>query len=126
MQGASRNSTFRALVLACATVLLAALPAGALAATNVTTAGYNNLRDDWDAAEPALAPAAIQSASFGKLFSTKLEGAIYAQPLVYEGKVIVTTEKANAYALDPVERGGALETRLRQAVQSRRRSAAPT
>jgi hypothetical protein len=101
MKGASRNWTFRALVLACATALLAALPAGALAVTNVTTAGYNNLRDDWDAAEPALAPAAIQSASFGKLFTTKLEGAIYAQPLVYEGKVIVTTEKADAYGLDP-------------------------
>jgi hypothetical protein len=79
---------------------LAALPAGAAAATGVTTGGYNNLRDDWDASEPALAPATVQSASFGKLFATKLEGGIYSQPLVYEGKVIVTTEKANAYALD--------------------------
>ena len=79
--------------------LLGAVAAGA--ATNVTTAGYNNLRDDWDPAEPGLGPAAIQSAGFGKLFATKLEGAIYAQPLVYEGRLIVTTEKANAYALDP-------------------------
>ena len=67
----------------------------------VTTAGYNNLRDDWDAGEPALTPAAVQSSSFGKVFSTKLDGAIYAQPLVFEGKVIVTTEKADAYAVDP-------------------------
>src|SRR5947209_4000702 len=101
MEGASRNAILRAVVTACAAVLLGALPAGATAAGNVTTAAYNNLRDDWDAAEPALAPAAIQSAGFGKLFATKLEGALYAQPLVYEGRVIVTTEKANAYALDP-------------------------
>jgi outer membrane protein assembly factor BamB len=89
---------------ACALAALAALAVAApsaAAASNVTTAAYNNLRDGWDQAEPALAPAAIQSASFGKLFSTKLEGAIYAQPLVYEGRLIVTTEKANAYALDP-------------------------
>jgi outer membrane protein assembly factor BamB len=101
MKRAGRQATFRALVLACAIGLLGVLPASALAGTNVTTAGYNNLRDDWDSAEPALAPAAIQSASFGKLFTTKLAGAIYAQPLVYEGKVIVTTEDADAYALDP-------------------------
>jgi hypothetical protein len=87
-----------AALLGCAAVL--ALPAVARAA-NVTTAGYNNLRDNWDAGEPALGPASVQSAAFGKLFAAKLEGAIYAQPLVYEGRLIVTTEKADAYALDP-------------------------
>jgi hypothetical protein len=89
---------------------LAALAAGTLASepmlaqagesAAVTTAAYGNLRDDWDPNEPALSPAAVQSASFGKLFSTKLRGAIYAQPLVYDGDVIVTTEKAYAYAIN--------------------------
>ncbi len=65
----------------------------------VTTAAYGNLRDDWDANEPALSPSAVASASFGELFSTPLKGAIYAQPLVYGGDVIVTTEEANAYAI---------------------------
>ncbi len=75
-----------------------AAQAGATAA--VTTAGYGNLRDNWDPDEPALSPTAVQSASFGELFATKLKGAIYAQPLVYGGDVIVTTEQANAYAVN--------------------------
>src|SRR5205807_3315319 len=95
MQGAqARNARLRAL-LACALAAagLAALAPGA-GAVNVTTAGYNNLRDDWDSSEAGLAPATIQSGSFGKVFATRLAGAIYAQPLVYEGRLIVTTEKA--------------------------------
>ncbi len=97
----------RAIVLCGA---LAALAAGSLAngpmlaqageAAGVTTAAYGNLRDDWDPNEPALSPAAVQSASFGELFSTKLGGAIYAQPLVYDGDVIVSTEAAKAYAIN--------------------------
>src|SRR3954452_5262579 len=90
-----------ALAVWLALAFLLAGGAAARAATSVTTAAYNNLRDDWDAAEPGLGTAAIQSAGFGKLVATKLEGAIYAQPLASEGKLIVTTEKANAYALDP-------------------------
>ncbi len=98
----------RRVIALCGT--LAALAAGSLASgpmvaqagesAGVTTAAYGNLRDDWDPNEPALSPAAVQSASFGKLFSTKLRGAIYAQPLVYDGDVIVTTEKAYAYAIN--------------------------
>ncbi|MGO9488059.1 MAG: choice-of-anchor D domain-containing protein [Solirubrobacteraceae bacterium] len=91
-----------ALFLGIAAVAVAAAPgASALGATDVTTAGYNNLRDDWDPGEPALSPSAVQSASFGKVFSTHLEGAIYAQPLVFENTIVVTTEKAYAYGLDP-------------------------
>jgi hypothetical protein len=91
-------------------VALAALAGGLLAngpmlaqageSAGVTTAAYGNLRDDWDPSEPALSPTAVQSASFGELFSTQLKGAIYAQPLAYKGDVIVTTEEANAYALN--------------------------
>ena len=98
----------RRVIALCGT--LAALAAGSLASgpmvaqagesAGVTTAAYGNLRDDWDPNEPALSPAAVQSASFGKLFSTKLRGAIYAQPLIYDGDVIVTTEKAYAYAIN--------------------------
>ncbi len=86
---------------ALASVALAALAlAPAVRAANVTMAGYNTLRDGWDAEEPALSPAALQSESFQKIFTTKLSGAIYAQPLVYEGTVIVTTEKADAYGVN--------------------------
>ncbi|HME01486.1 MAG TPA: hypothetical protein VKG38_00465, partial [Solirubrobacteraceae bacterium] len=42
----------------------------------VTTAGYGDLRDNWDPNEPALNPSAVHSGSFGKLFASKLKGAI--------------------------------------------------
>ena len=85
-------------VLAGATVpIVDALASGP---PDVTTAAYSNLRTDWDSAEPALSPTALQSGSFGKLFSTALSGSIYAQPLVVGGTAIVTTEKANAYGVN--------------------------
>ena len=90
-----------AMVAAVAALLAsAALVAQASAGAGVTTAGYGTLRDDWDPNEPALSPSAVHSGGFGKLFTASLEGSIYAQPLVYEGDVIVTTEKANAYAIN--------------------------
>jgi hypothetical protein len=85
-------------VLAGATVpIVYALASGP---ADVTTAAYSNLRTNWDASEPALSPTAIQSGSFGKIFSTRLSGAIYAQPLVVAGTAIVTTEKAMAYGVN--------------------------
>ena len=79
---------------------ISGLPAQAGESPGVTTAGYGKLRDDWDASEPALSPSAVRSASFGELFSTKVRGSIYSQPLVYGGDVIVTTEEARAYAVN--------------------------
>ncbi len=73
----------------------------AAGAGNVTTAGYSNLRDNWDPNEPALSQATVHSSTFGQLFSARLKGAIYAQPLVYENTVIATTEEAYAYGLNP-------------------------
>lgn len=80
--------------------LIGAPEAWAAGTSEVTTAAYGNLRDDWDQDEPALGPSAVQSGSFGELFSTKVSGAIYGQPLVYHGTVIVTTERAKAYGID--------------------------
>jgi outer membrane protein assembly factor BamB len=91
-------------VLIAAVVLCIALGtvggSAASAAANVTTAAYNNLRDGWDPNEPGLGPSALHSPSFQRLFSTKLQGSIYAQPLVYQGTVIATTEKAQAYGIN--------------------------
>ncbi len=74
---------------------------------NVTTAGYNNLRDNWDPNEPALGPTQVTSSTFTQLFSTNLDGSVYAQPLVVNGTVIVTTEKASAYGINATT--GAIE-----------------
>jgi hypothetical protein len=95
-----------ALVAAAAVVVLGTVvgiaASGALAGSppNVTTAAYDNLRSGWDPNEPNLSPSDVQSASFGQLFSTQLKGQIYAQPLVDNGTVIVTTEKAWAYGIN--------------------------
>ncbi len=74
---------------------------------NVTTAGYSNLRDNWDPHEPALGPSDVTSSKFGQLFATQLDGSIYSQPLVVNGTVIVTTEKAYAYGINATT--GAIE-----------------
>ena len=91
-------------------VLAPVVAAGAAATTttpNVTTAAYGNLRDDWDHHEPNLTPSVVQSSSFGQLFSTAVSGSVYSQPLVVNGTVIVTTEKAMAYGISATT--GAIE-----------------
>jgi len=76
---------------------------------NVTTAAYDTLRSGWDPNEPGLSPSDVQAASFGRIFETQLDGAVYAQPLVVNGTVIVTTEKAWAYGINAAS--GAIEWR---------------
>ena len=83
-----------------ASVLAPVVVARAATTSNVTTAAYDNLRDNWDRHEPGLTPSVVQSSSFGQLFSTTVSGSVYAQPLVVNGTVIVTTEKAMAYGIN--------------------------
>jgi hypothetical protein len=88
-----------ALVVMGTTIGIVTATALASSPPNVTTAAYDNLRSGWDPNEPNLAPSDVQAASFGRIFTTKLKGAIYSQPLVVNGIVIVTTEKAWAYGI---------------------------
>ncbi len=80
--------------------LVPVVDAQASTTTNVTTAAYDTLRDNWDHHEQDLTPSVVQSSSFGQLFSTPVTGSVYAQPLVVNGTVIVTTEQANAYGIN--------------------------
>ncbi|MET8074970.1 choice-of-anchor D domain-containing protein [Streptomyces sp. NPDC005303] len=64
------------------------------------TQGVDNLRTNWDRNEPGLSPAVVQSSAFGRLFATKLDGQIYAQPLVLGDQVIAVTESNTLYGLD--------------------------
>ncbi len=95
----SRLSRTLAALTAIACVV-GASASGAAAESNITTAGYSTLRDNWDPSEPGLSPSVVKSKSFGQLFSTKVKGSVYAQPLIYNGDVIVTTEEARAYAIN--------------------------
>ncbi|MFI0509272.1 choice-of-anchor D domain-containing protein [Streptomyces sp. WSLK1-5] len=65
-----------------------------------TTQGVDNLRTNWDRGEAGLSPAVVQSSAFGRLFATKLDGQIYAQPLVLGDQVIAVTESNTVYGLD--------------------------
>ena len=89
-----------AVLVAAAGVSATVLIAQASGTPSVTTAGYNNLRDNWDANEPGLSPSVVQSASFTKLFSTKVSGSVYSQPLIVNGTAIITTEEAKAYGIN--------------------------
>ena len=72
---------------------------------NVNTSAVNLSRDGWDSSEPALAPATVSDSSkFGSLFATKVNGQVYAQPLVLDSatgsSVIVATENDWVYSIN--------------------------
>lgn len=65
------------------------------------TVSQDLLRTGWDQAEPNLAPSTVSSSNFGQLFATTVNGQVYAQPLVVNGTVVVSTENDFVYGLDP-------------------------
>src|SRR5215469_12787664 len=74
------------------------------------TVSSNLLRDGWDPNEPGLSPQTLTSGKFGQLFATKVDGQVYAQPLVVHNpgsgttppssSVIVATENDTVYSLN--------------------------
>jgi Bacterial lectin/Abnormal spindle-like microcephaly-assoc'd, ASPM-SPD-2-Hydin/Cep192 domain 4/PQQ-like domain len=84
------------------TAVAGALPVtrGGVARADEVTASQNLLRDDWDSQEPGLAPGIVSGGTFGELFSTPVQGQVYAQPLVVGSTVIVATEADWVYGLD--------------------------
>jgi Abnormal spindle-like microcephaly-assoc'd, ASPM-SPD-2-Hydin/PQQ-like domain len=73
-------------------------PAGA----DVHTVSQDALRTGWDAAEPSLSPGTVTGSNFGQIFSTAVQGQVYAQPLVIGSTVVVGTEDNYVYGLDAV------------------------
>ena len=96
-RGALLLSALTAATLLTAATGLADPPA---AHADQSTQGNDNLRTNWDSAETGLSPAAVQSSAFGRLFATKLDGQVYAQPLVIGDQVIAVTESNTVYGLD--------------------------
>jgi outer membrane protein assembly factor BamB len=71
---------------------------------------YDDLRTGWDRSETSLTQSTVGSSSFGRLFSTAVDGDVEAQPLVVSGLAIpnkgthdvvyAATENDSVYALD--------------------------
>ncbi|EST28147.1 PQQ-binding-like beta-propeller repeat protein [Streptomyces roseochromogenus] len=85
---------------AAAGLLLLAL--GSQAQAIDSTISLNNKRTGWDANEPNLTPARVSSSSFGRRWSTPVNGAVLAQPLVTGRNVVVATENNYVYGIDAV------------------------
>jgi hypothetical protein len=60
------------------------------------------LRTGWDSHEPGLTPAVVKSPRFGQVFSTPVDGQVYAKPIFAGRTVIVATENNNIYGIDEV------------------------
>ncbi|MFI6440526.1 choice-of-anchor D domain-containing protein [Streptomyces sp. NPDC050759] len=99
----SRRRTWLLALVALATTALIGTTISLVASSaqaDQTTQGVDNLRTNWDQNEAGLSPAVVQSSAFGRLFATKLDGQIYAQPLVLGDQVIAVTESNTLYGLD--------------------------
>src|SRR5258707_44788 len=88
------------IVLALATGLLVAVPT--VAGADEVTVSSDVGRTGPGPNEPGLSPSSVQPSDFGKIFSTKLNGQVYAQPITAGGTLIAATENNNVYGLDPV------------------------
>jgi hypothetical protein len=64
------------------------------------TISQNGSRDGWDSREPALSPAAVRSKRFGRIFDAKVNGQVFAQPLVVGNSVLVATEDDYVYSIN--------------------------
>lgn len=97
-----RVLTAIAALAALAPALTSAVASTTSAHADEVTASQDLLRTGWDPAEPGLSPATVTGGSFGQLFSTQLQGQIYAQPIIAGSTVIVATEDDWIYGIAAV------------------------
>src|SRR4051794_16915866 len=83
----------------CAVVLALSLPAAARA-DGVTNSGGDG-RTGWYPDQASLTPQLVSGGTFGQLWKAPVNGAVYAQPLLADGTLVVATERNHVYALDP-------------------------
>jgi hypothetical protein len=91
------RSVIAAVLVVLATAFAHAALAGA--STDIGNAG-DDLRTGWYPDASALSPAVVTGGTFGQLWSADVVGQVYAQPLYYDGTVIVATEENWVYGLN--------------------------
>jgi hypothetical protein len=79
-------------------------------AQSVTTSQYDNVRSSADRVETILTPRNVNVRHFGKIFTLKVDGDVYAQPLFVAGLeipgkgrhdvLLIATEHDSVYAFD--------------------------
>ena len=95
-----------------------------------TTVSQDTYRTGWDQSEPGLSPANVASSDFGQIFSTPVDGQVYAQPIIAGGTLVAATENNKVYGLNPAtgaiswtdDLGPAFTPELREAEQQLRSS----
>jgi hypothetical protein len=65
------------------------------------TNASDDLRTGWYPNQPSITPQLVSGGTFGQLWSTSVNGQVYAQPLLANGTLVVATETNNVYGLDP-------------------------
>ncbi len=109
------NSRCRSLSAQYASALLLAAIAIPAIAQKVTTSQYDNARLGANRIETILTPRNVNAQRFGKLFTLKVDGDVYAQPLFLSGVEIpgkgrhdvlfIATEHDSVYAFDATTPG---------------------
>ena len=64
--------------------------AGQALASGITNSG-DDLRDGWYPEQSSLTPQLVSGGTFGQLWSTAVEGEVYAQPLLSNGTLLVAS-----------------------------------
>ncbi len=94
------------LVLALATAGAGRATAAELPGSELTNSG-GDLRTGWYPNQPSLTPELVSGGTFGRLWTTPVEGQVYTQPLLSDGTLFVGTEDNDLYGLNPAT--GAVE-----------------
>jgi hypothetical protein len=91
-----------AAVLLAVSAAVGLVPGGTITAAraNEYTTSQDAMRDGWDRAEPGLSPSVVGGGGFGRRFATKVNGQVYAQPLVVGSTVIAATENDHVYGIN--------------------------
>jgi hypothetical protein len=101
---------FRSSIPICATLIFVLALGACSDAQKVTTSQYDNARLGANRIETALTPRNVNTQYFGKIFTLKVDGDVYAQPLFLSGVEIpgkgrhdvlfIVTEHDSVYAFD--------------------------